>query len=280
MSMIDSHHHVWDPSHRRHAWLEELPNVNKAFSLDDLRPMAAAADVSGTVLVQVLNDLDESAEFLALAATDPLVRGVVGWVDLTGAEVAESLASLVAGPGGEHLVGIRHLVQNEPDREWLLRPDVRQGIAMVGAAGLVYDLLVLPHHLGVAQKLVRGLPEVRFVVDHMAKPRIAVGEIDDWARDMRLLADLPNVACKVSGILTEAGEDWSPSALQPYVQVVVEAFGPSRLMIGSDWPVSLLATDYERVLVTLRDTLSATGLDGADLQHVLHGTAEDWYALP
>ena len=280
MSIVDSHHHVWDPGTRRHTWLDSYPQLQQPFSLDDLRPEAAAADVAGTVLVQVLNDLDESVEFLATAAADPLVRGVVGWVDVTDPGAAATLARLAAAPGGEHLVGIRHLVEVEPDPQWLLRADVRSGVAAVGAAGLVFDLLVRPHHLEAAATLAGELPDVRFVVDHMAKPRIAEQEIEDWAVGIRRLAELPNVACKVSGILTEAGRSWSVGSLQPYVEVVVAAFGPGRLMIGSDWPVSLLATGYGQVLATLRDTLLAAGLVGGDLQRVLSGTAEEWYALP
>lgn len=278
--MIDSHHHVWDTTARDHAWLAELPAINRTFGLADLHPLAAAAGVSGTVLVQVLGDVAETQEFLALAAADPLVRGVVGWVDLTEPGVTDTLAGLQAGPGGDHLVGIRHLVQSEPDLEWLLKPEVRAGIAEVGVAGLVYDLLILPGHLDIAHRLITELPDVSFVVDHMAKPRIALGEIDDWARGMRRLAELPNVACKVSGILTEAGDNFSVPALTRYVRVVLEAFSARRLMIGSDWPVSLLATDYQQVVSTLVETLTSAGATGTDLAQTTSATAERWYRLP
>jgi len=280
MAMIDSHHHVWETSARDHAWLAELPQINRSYGLADLHPLAEAAGVGGTVLVQVLTELSESYEFLALAAGDPLVRGVVGWVDLTDPGVAETLTELRGADGGDHLVGIRHLVQSEPDPGWLLRPEVRRGIAATGAAGLAYDLLILPEHLDAAHTLVQELSDVRFVVDHMAKPHIAAGEIDQWAEGMRRLAGLPNVACKVSGILTEAGSDWSVPTLRPYVEVVVEVFGPARLMIGSDWPVSLLAADYRRVLSTLVETLESTGVGASELVDVTHDSAERWYELP
>lgn len=277
--MIDSHHHVWDVDVREHAWLSDLPVINHTFGLDDLRPIAAAAGVDGTVLVQVLAEVSETREFLALAAADPLVRGVVGWVDLTRADVGDTLAALRAGTGGDHLVGIRHLVQSEPDLAWLLRPDVRAGIAAVGAAGLAYDLLIRPEHLDVAAELVAALPEVSFVLNHLAKPNVAAGEIDDWAVGMRRLSRRPNVACKVSGILTEAGDDFSVSVLTPYVQVAVEAFGPARLMLGSDWPVSLLAAQYPQVMATLVQTLRSAGVTGSDLEDVCGATAKRWYHL-
>lgn len=277
--LLDSHHHVWDPSTRDHAWLAELPAINRTFGLADLHPLAEAAGVSGTVLVQVLGEVSETREFLALAAVDPLVRGVVGWADLTDPALAETLDDLTTGVGGDHLVGIRHLVQSEPDREWLLQAEVRRGIAAVGTAGMVYDLLILPDHLDVAHRVVGELPDVRFVIDHLAKPHIADGEIDQWAVGMRRLAELPNVACKVSGILTEAGDDHSVPTLTPYVEVVLDAFGPSRLMIGSDWPVSLMAGDYHQVLSTLVETLRSAGATGADLAEITFTTAERWYHL-
>lgn len=277
--MIDSHHHVWDVDARDHAWLSDLPAINRTHGLDDLRPLAAAAGIEGTVLVQVLGEVSETAEFLVLAGADPLVRGVVGWVDLTRADVADTLATLRAGDGGDHLVGIRHLVQSEPDPAWLLHPEVRAGIAAVGAAGLAYDLLIMPEHLAVAAELVGSLPDVSFVVDHLAKPHIAAGEIDDWAVGLRRLGQFPNVACKVSGILTEAGDDFSVPILTPYVQVAVDAFGPARLMLGSDWPVSLLATGYQQVVSTLVETLRSAGVTGTDLEDVCRTTAERWYHL-
>lgn len=278
--MIDSHHHVWDVDARDHAWLSGLPTINRTLGLDDLRPLAAAAGVEGTVLVQVLGEVSETAEFLALAGADPLIRGVVGWVDLTRADVAETVATLRAATGGDHLVGIRHLVQSEPDREWLLRPEVRAGIEAVGTAGLAYDLLIMPEHLDVAAELVGSLPQVSFVVDHLAKPHVAAGEIDDWAVGLRRLGQFPNVACKVSGMLTEAGADFSVSVLTPYVQVAVDAFGPQRLMLGSDWPVSLLATGYQQVMSTSVETLRSAGVTGSDLDDVCRTTAERWYHLP
>ncbi|MDJ0386359.1 amidohydrolase family protein, partial [Streptomyces sp. G-G2] len=172
---VDAHHHVWDLTRRPQPWLQapETAVIRRSFGLADLAPVARAADVERTVLVQVLPDPAETREFLALAVAEDLVAGVVGWVDLTAPGVADTLAELRQGTGGELLVGVRHLVQGEADPAWLARPDVRRGLGAVGAAGLCYDLLTLPHQLPAAIGTVRALPEVSFVLDHLSKPPIA-----------------------------------------------------------------------------------------------------------
>lgn len=279
MPIIDSHHHLWDPAIRRHAWLDGLPQIAGRYGIDDLRPLAEEAGVVGTVLVQVLGSVDETREFLATAAAEPLIRGVVGWVDLTDPGVADTLAELKEAPGGDLLVGIRHLAQDEPDRSWLARDDVRRGVAAVGAAGLAYDLLVKPSQLDAAYDLAASLPEVRFVLDHLGKPDIEHDDLDAWRPGFERLASLPHVAAKVSGILTEAGDDRSVAALVPAVRTAVESFGPHRLMIGSDWPVSLLAEPYPVVMERLTATLRAVGVEGTALQAVHGDTASAWYRL-
>ncbi|MFD5403058.1 amidohydrolase family protein [Streptomyces griseorubiginosus] len=291
MTRIDAHQHVWrlkdsprhtpGPSPRPHDWLDtpDMASVRRDFTLDDLAPETAAAGIDRTVLVQVLPDVDETADFLALAASSGLVAGVVGWVDLTAADVADTLATLCAGPGGELLVGIRHLVQAEPDPAWLNRPDVRRGLAAVSDADLVYDLLTVPDQLPAALDTVRALPGLTFVLDHISKPPIASGKREPWAGRIRELAAEPNVFCKLSGMVTEADRDsWTTPDLRPYADVVLDAFGPSRVMFGSDWPVCLLAASYQDLVRTTEELTS--GLSALERAEVFGGTAARAYRLP
>lgn len=189
------------------------------------------------------------------------MAGVVGWTDLTDPGIADTLAALRELPGGQSLVGIRHQVQGEPDIGWLLRPDVLRGLAAVAAAGLVYDLIVLDHQLPVATAAAARLPGLTFVLDHLGKPPIAGGALQPWACDVRALAARPNTVCKLSGMAAEAGADWTTRALRPYADTVLEAFGPGRLMFGSDWPVCTLGSSYGEVVDTahqLTDVLNET----------------------
>jgi L-fuconolactonase len=248
--IIDAHQHLWDPARRRYPFLDDpaLAPIRRAYSASDLWEVTDGR-VAGTVLVQTVGERAETEEFLATAAgSDGLIRGVVGWVDLTAADVAEQLGKLRAGPGGERLVGIRHQVQDEPDPGWLARADVRRGIRAVGGAGLAYDLLVLTPQLDDARAVVEALPEVRFVLDHLAKPPIATGEWEPWASGVAALAALPNVTAKLSGLVTEAvWDDWDAEGIGRYAEHALTLFGPQRLMFGSDWPVCTLAGSYAEV---------------------------------
>lgn len=227
---------------------EALAPIRRNFSIEELAPPAAAAGVTSTVLVQTVGEVAETTEFLEVAAGNELVAGVVGWVDLTAADAGEMLAGLKARPDGAWLKGIRHQVHDEPDPRWLCRDDVRAGLAAVADAGLVYDLLTKTPHLPAAVETARALPQLSFVVDHISKPVIG-GDLEPWASGLRALAALPNVSCKLSGMVTEASwTDWKASDLQPYADVVLDAFGPDRVMFGSDWPVCLLAASYDEVL--------------------------------
>ncbi|MER5211887.1 amidohydrolase family protein [Streptomyces sp. NPDC002838] len=246
---VDAHHHVWDLSVRDQDWIGEGSPLRRDFTLEDLAPEARAAGVDRTVLVQTITVPEETPEFLALAAGHELIAGVVGWTDLTRPDVADELARLRTLPGGPYLKGIRHQVQGEPDPEWLLRPDVRRGLTAVADAGLVYDLVVLPHQLPACTKAAASLPELTFVLDHLGKPPIASGTLEPWASDLRALAALPNTVCKLSGMVTEADlASWTIDDLRPYADIVLDAFGPDRLMFGSDWPVCTLAATYGEVL--------------------------------
>ncbi|WP_284745959.1 amidohydrolase family protein [Amycolatopsis sp. RTGN1] len=277
---VDAHHHLWRLSARPQPWLdgEETSYIRRDFGVPDLQKAAGSAGIGQTVLVQVLPDLDETIEFLALAEENPLIAGVVGWADLTSSTVDSDLERLRAVPGGELLVGIRHLVQAEPDPRWLVRDDVLRGLRAVRDAGLAYDLLVLPHQLPAAIEAVRAVPGLTFVLDHLGKPPIATREVNPWAIHLKTLADEPNVAAKISGLVTEADlEHWTTEDLRPYVETALAAFGPDRLMLGSDWPVCLLAAGYETVWRTTESLL--TRLTDAERAEISGGTAARIYRL-
>lgn len=279
--LIDAHHHLWDPHTRDYPWMRSsrLDPIRRRYGLDDLRERCASAGVAATVLVQTVSDTAETEEFLGLALdSDGLVVGVVGWVDLTGPDVSRRLARLRDVRGGERLVGIRHQVEDEPDPAWLLRDDVLRGLTAVGAAGLTYDLLIRPHQLPAAREAVKRLPDMTFVLDHGGKPPIAAGEWEPWAGEVAALAELPNVACKVSGLVTEARWDgWDVATIRPYVDHVLERFGPHRLLFGSDWPVCELAATYAEVLDAARAMLGA--LSPEETAMVFGGTADRLYRL-
>jgi L-fuconolactonase len=277
--IVDAHHHFWNPATADYPWLtDDLAPIRRAFGPADLEPDLLAAGVDATVLVQTRSSLEETVDFLAVAGETPFVRGVVGWVDLTQPGVGDTIAELRERPGGGHLVGIRHQAHDEPDPAWLTRDDVVRGIAAVGRAGLVYDLLVRARELSAALDLARRLPDVRFVIDHVAKPPIAVGALEPWASLIAPFRDLDHVACKLSGMVTEADwASWTPTELRPYVERVLETFGPDRLLFGSDWPVGLLAASYGQVVDTTRTLLH--DLDRDELAAVLGATAARVYRL-
>ncbi|TMG57163.1 MAG: amidohydrolase [Chloroflexi bacterium] len=273
--IVDAHHHFWDPRRRDYPWMgDELSPIRRPFAPDDLRPELVQNNVDRTVLVQTVSSLDETREFLETASQTDFVAGVVGWVDLTDPSVAELIASLRSAKGGDRLVGIRHQVHDEPDASWLLRDDVQRGIAAVGAVGLVYDVLVRTRELPAALATVRAHPEMRFVIDHAAKPRVAGGAWDiAWEKALAPLADEPNVSCKLSGLVTEADwKTWTREQLRPYLERVLDWFGPGRCMFGSDWPVCLLAADYAEVVATMREIIG-------DDEDVFGSTATRVYGL-
>lgn len=277
---VDAHHHVWDLSVRDQDWITGpgLRPLRRDFTVDDLRPEAAAAGIGRTVLVQTVTVAEETPEFLGLARESELIAGVVGWTDLTRPDVADELARLRELPGGRYLKGIRHQVQGEPEPDWLLRPDVRRGLAAVAAAGLVYDLVVLPHQLPGCVRAALDHPELTFVLDHLGKPPIADGALEPWAGDVRALAALPNTVGKLSGLVTEADlAKWTVDDLRPYAETALAAFGPGRLMFGSDWPVCTLAASYAQVVAVSEELTEV--LDEAERADVFGGTALRVYRL-
>ncbi|GIJ22436.1 amidohydrolase family protein [Micromonospora lutea] len=278
--IIDAHHHLWVRARHPQPWIDPvtMAAIDADFDIADLAPLARAAGVTTTVVVQSIASVKETLDLLRAAADDILVGGVVGWVDLTADDVVDRLDRLRAAPGGQRLVGIRHLVQSETDPAYLDRPDVRRGIAAVGAAGLVFDLLVRQHQLPMAARLARDLPEVRFVLDHLGKPALGTSEFDHWKRELRTLAEAPNTAAKVSGLTTEVPRSpWTVEDLRPAVDHAIDVFGPQRLMYGSDWPVCLLATSYPRWIEAVTELLG--GLDPSDRTAVWEGTALRCYRL-
>ena len=279
MVVIDAHHHFWDPARATYPWMTEaLAPIRRRFGPEDLRPLLAANGVDQTILVQTRSSLDETREFLATAAQHDFIAGVVGWVDLT-ADVPKQLASLKAGSGGKKLVGIRHQVHDEADPEWLARKDVRKGIAAVGKAGLAYDILVRTRELPAALALVKALPDMRFVIDHIAKPPIASGATSEWAARLEPLAEYQNVFVKLSGMVTEADwKRWTVRDITPYVTRVLEWFGPERCVFGSDWPVCLVAASYAHVIDACGQAIGDLPID--ERERIFGGNAMELYRLP
>jgi len=244
---IDAHQHFWKYSPAEYGWISDaMPDLKRDFLPGDLRPILDANGFEGSIAVQARQDLDETLWLLELANQNDFIKGVVGWVNLCSQELPVMLEQLANQP---KLVGVRHILQDEPDDHFMLRPDFRRGIARLAEHGLTYDLLLHPRHLPIAVQLVQEFPRQRFVLDHIAKPRIADGLLEPWDRDIRALAKLENVWCKLSGMVTEARwKQWELENFRPYLDVVFEAFGTERLMIGSDWPVCTLSASYSETM--------------------------------
>jgi len=308
--VIDAHHHLWDLARREHRWLlggqpwasdDELARLRRSFTLVELAPLAATAGVTGTVVIQTVAEPWETPDLLALAGgRDPyraedrpcevteaddalpagaerLLAGVVGWTDLTAPAVADATASLRELPGGELLCGIRHPVLAEADPGWLARPSVLRGLQALAAAGLSFDIVALPHQLRAAVSAARSVPELTMVLDHLGAPPVGSGQNGEdgaWAAAIRDLAALPNVTCKLSGAhttSTDAGD------LRPYYQAVLDAFGPDRLMFGSDWPVSTITAPYGQVCALYQELTAQ--LSPAERDAIFDRTARRVYRL-
>jgi L-fuconolactonase len=225
--------------------------LKRDFLPRDLKPLLASEGFDGSIAVQARQSLEETRWLLELAEHNDFVKGVVGWVDLCSTELPAQLERFAEHP---KLVGVRHIVQGEPDDEFMSRPEFRKGIARLAGYGLTYDLLLYPRHLPVAVKLVREFPKQPFVLDHIAKPGIADGVLEPWSRDIRELARFGNVCCKVSGMVTEARwKRWRAEDFRPYLDAVFEAFGPERVMIGSDWPVCTVSASYAETIAIVKD---------------------------
>jgi len=277
---IDSHQHFWRYSAADYPWIGAgMERLARDYLPGDLGAVAAAVGIGGTVAVQARQTLDETRWLLGLAEKHPLIRGVVGWVDLRSPRVAEQLAAVV---DRKHLVGVRHVVQDEPDPRFLLGPEFVRGLRSLQGFGLTYDLLLYPPQLPAAVELAAQLPDQPFVLDHLAKPQIASwtspGDMEPWRRDIESLARQKNVCCKLSGLVTEgAWRQWRQADFAAYLDIVLTAFGPERLMFGSDWPVCLLSGDYAEVAGIIRDFSST--LSKAEQSAIWGGTAARFYGL-
>jgi L-fuconolactonase len=273
--IVDAHHHVWDLAVHRQPWLE-LPGhepLLRDYAEADLRPLAAAAGVSATVVVQTVTEPDETTELLALASASDLVAAVVGWTDLESPGVADALSALREGDHGSRLRGIRHPVLTEPDRGWLRRPAVLAGLTAVGAAGLAYDLVLPADLLQAAAEAAAACPGTLFVLDHLGNPLVDSHMDELWMADLRRLAALPNTVAKLSGFLSEPTPPGQSqfAHLVPYYEAALAAFGPDRLMFGSDWPVCTLGAPYDRVVAAA--TVLTSGLSQLERDQVFAGTA-------
>ena len=280
--IIDAHHHFWDPaSGGDYGWLSgPFEPINRIFAPDDLRPALAKNGVTGTVLVQTWNDLGETWDFIRTAEATDFVAGVVGWIDFTDPDVGKTIGELQAAPEGKWLVGVRHLIQTEQDPNWLLRGDVKHGLAAVERAGLVYDLVPNLPQLPSCVQTVADFPEMRFVLDHISKPEIRNGGFAEWAKPMQgFRSQRGHVWCKLSGMVTEANwQEWEPADLKPYVLEVLDIFGVDRCMFGTDWPVCLVAASYTQVMDALGECLKELSSD--ELDQIFGRSAIEAYRLP
>jgi L-fuconolactonase len=274
---IDAHQHFWKYSPADYAWIsDEMAALKHDFRPEDLHPLLLANGFDGSIAVQACQTIEETQWLLSLAGESDFIKGVVGWVDLCAPDLPATLESLASQP---KLVGVRHVVQAEPDDEFMLRDDFQRGIAHLAAYDLTYDLLLYPRHLPVAVKLVRRFPGQPFVLDHIAKPAIADGLLEPWAHDIAELAKHENVCCKLSGMVTEANwKQWKPEDFRPHLDVVFEAFGPQRLMIGSDWPVCTLSATYAETIAIVNDYIRQ--FDPGLQEQIMGGNCASFYGIP
>lgn len=273
---IDAHQHFWQYDPAQYPWIPAGSPLQRDWLPADLAPLLTAAGLHASIAVQARQTLEESRWLLALADASPIIAGVVGWVDLRSAQVGAQLAELALHP---KFRGVRHVVQDEPDVNFMLGADFQRGLSQLASFGLTYDLLIFPAQLPAAIQLVRRFPEQPFVLDHLAKPPIRTGALSPWREHIRELAQAPNVHCKVSGLITEAHHTaWQPAHFTPYLDIVAEAFGPERLMYGSDWPVCLLAGNYERTHRLAADYFAARF--PAHLPAIFGANAARFYRIP
>lgn len=274
---IDSHQHFWNYQAKEYPWItDKLSRIRRNSLPADLEPELKKFKLDGSIAVQARSSLEESRWLLNLADHYPTIKGVVGWVDLLSEHVEKQLAEFAKHP---RFVGVRHIVQDESDDQFMLRPEFLRGVGRLKQFNLSYDILIYPKQLPAAIKFVEKFPEQKFVLDHLAKPLIKDGTISPWDQQIRELGKFENVCCKVSGMVTEAKwNEWKPADFRPYLDVVFEAFGEDRLMFGSDWPVCLLSASYERMFGIARDYLAE--LPGSVSRKVMGENAARFYGIP
>ncbi len=275
MPRIDAHQHFWKYDAAQYAWISDnMSVIRRDFLPEDLASEMKLSGIDASIAVQAAG-AGETEWLLELANASPFLVGVVGWVPFTDPRVGSEIERLARNP---KLRGLRHVIQDEPDPNYILRDDFNAGIRQVTEAGLVYDVLILERHLPPAIQFVDRHPNQLFVLDHIAKPRIKAGETSPWRENIQELARRPNVYCKISGMVTEANwTQWTPEQLRPYIETVLEAFGANRLMFGSDWPVCLVATSYKKWVRVVEDALQS--LSGPEQQRIWGDTAREAYGL-
>ena len=273
---IDAHQHFWMYDPAEYGWIDaSMSAIRRDFLPADLKPELDNNGFHGSVVVQTRQTLEETRWLLELAAQSPSILGVVGWADLRSPDVRTQLKSLAQNP---RLMGIRHIVQSEPDDRFLMQPDFLRGISVLEEFDLAYDILIYTKHLPVTAEFVERFPRQRFVLDHLAKPPIKSARIDSWADVIMRLAEFPNVFCKLSGLVTEADwQHWTPEQIVPFLDAAFEAFGPDRLMIGSDWPVCLVAASYAQTIEVVKTYLLR--LNPTSREAVLGGNAQQFWRL-
>jgi L-fuconolactonase len=273
---IDAHLHFWHYHPAEYPWIDEaMASLRRDCLPGEAQREMTAAGVGAGVAVQARQTLDETRWLLALAASHPAIAGVVGWIDLQAPDARRQLELFA---DDQKLVGIRHIVQSEPDDRFMLRPAFCRGIALLEEFGLTYDILIYSRHLAAAAELAERFASQRFVLDHLGKPEIRRGEVRDWERDIRALAACSNVSAKLSGLVTEADwSAWTARDIRPYLDVAFDCFGAERLMFGSDWPVCTVAAGYARVMAVISDYVADRPAQERDA--VLGGTAQRFYNL-
>ena len=273
---LDAHQHFWIHNPAEHTWMNDAMGVLKRNYLPtDLKPLLDANGFNGCIAVQARQNLEETRWLLELAAQNSFIKGIVGWVDLRDEAVNAQLEWFASN---KLLKGVRHVVQDEPDDRFLLGDAFKRGVAMLSRFGLVYDVLVYPKQLAAAVEFVRAFPGQPFVLDHIAKPLIGEGRMEPWATEIRALAESENVSCKLSGMVTEAKwRGWKPEDFRPYLDVVLEAFGPERLMVGSDWPVCMLSAEYGEAIGLVKEYIAR--LSAAEQAAILGGTCARVYGV-
>ncbi len=270
---IDSHQHFWKYDAGQYPWIPKGSPLHRDWLPADLAPLLAAAGLDGCIAVQARQTIEESRWLLELADAAPIIRGVVGWVDLRSERLGEQLAQFSTHP---KFCGVRHVVQSEPDLNFMLGADFLRGIGHLHHFGLTYDILITHLQLPSAIELAKRFSEQPFVVDHIAKPLIKAGTLSPWREQIRELAKAPNVMCKVSGLITEADHGaWTAADVTPFLDVVAEAFGEDRLMYGSDWPVCLLAGSYPRTHSLVADYFAQHTVEAR--AKIFGGNAERFY---
>jgi len=275
--IVDSHQHFWQVGHFDYPWMsKEVEVLYRDYLPSAMEPILKENGVARTIVIQASNTLAESYWLLSLADRHSFVAGVVGWVDLVDPKLEQELEILTANP---MFKGVRHLVESEPSEDWLIQPGVLRGLSVLESHGVSYDLLVHTRHLKHVKTVAETCPELRLVIDHIAKPPIASSEIKEWAKQLRTVATYKNLQCKLSGLVTEANHgSWRREDLKPYVDCALEIFGPERLMFGSDYPVCLRAASYSQVLETFQFLLAA--LSEEDRTAIFSTNATKFYRLP